>query len=92
VLDEINTEYQEFALKKDSLIGMAKDYSKKSIQQLEELKFPSLEKYLSLHYASALKTTKLNNQYTCDICEKYVCSTKKSLSAHQRGCKNQNKK
>jgi hypothetical protein len=92
VLDEINTEYQEFAIRKDALIGMAKEYSKKSIQQLEELKFPSLEKYLSLHFASALKTTKLNYQYTCDICNKYVSTNKKSLSAHQRGCKNQGKK
>ena len=93
VLESINTEYQEFALKKDSLIGITKDYCKKSISQLEELKFPSLENYLSNHFASASKiSSKLNNQYTCDICEKYVCSTKKSLSAHKRGCCKQNTK
>jgi hypothetical protein len=87
VLESINTEYQEFALKKDSLIGTTKDYCKKTIAQLEELKFPSLENYLSNHFASASKiSSKLNNQYTCDLCEKYVCSTKKSLSAHKRGC------
>ena len=89
VLESINTEYQEFALKKDTLIGITKEFSKKSLLQIEELKFPSLENYLSNHFASPLKNaTKLNNQYVCDICEKYVCSTKKSLSAHQRGCKN----
>jgi hypothetical protein len=93
VLESINTEYQEFALKKDSLIGMTKEYCKKSISQLEELKFPSLENYLSNHFASASKiSSKLNNQYTCDICEKYICSTKKSLSAHKRGCCKQNAK
>jgi len=89
VLESINTEYQDFALKKDSLIGITKEFCKKSILQLEELKFPSLENYLSNHFASASKiSSKLNNQYTCDICEKYICSTKKSLSAHKRGCKN----
>lgn len=93
ILEEINSEYHEFAIKKDALIGITKEYAKKSIQNLEELKFPSLEKYLSNHFASALKiNTKLNNQYTCELCNKYVCSTKKSLSAHQRGCKNQSKK
>jgi len=88
ILEDINNEYQDFALKKDALIGLTKDFSKKSLLQLEEMKFPSLEKYLSTHFASALKTNKLNNQYVCDICHTYVCSTKKSLSAHQRGCKN----
>ena len=88
VLNSINTEYQDFALKKDALIGMTKDLCKKSITQLEDLKFPSLENFLSNHFASASKiSSKLNNQYTCDICEKYICSTKKSLSAHKRGCK-----
>ena len=80
-------------MKKDSLIGITKEYCKKSIYQLEELKFPSLENYLSNHFASASKiSSKLNNQYTCDICEKYICSTKKSLSAHKRGCCKQNAK
>lgn len=89
ILESINIEYQDFALKKDSLIGLTKEFSKKSLIQIEEMKFPSLENYLSNHFASALKnSTKLNNQYVCDICQKYVCSTKKSLSAHQRGCKN----
>lgn len=88
ILEEINKEYHAFALKKDALIGITKEYTKKSIQHLEEMKFPSLENYLSNHFASAQKiNTKLNNQYTCDICNKYVSSTKKSLSAHQRGCR-----
>ena len=91
ILEDINNEYQEFALKKDSLIGLTKEYSKKSLSQLEDMKFPSLEKYLATHFASALKTNKLNNQYVCEICNIYVCSTKKSLSAHQRGCKNSKK-
>ena len=89
ILESINAEYHDFALKKDSLIGLTKEFSKKSLIQIEEMKFPSLENYLSNHFASALKnSTKLNNQYVCEICQKYVCSTKKSLSAHQRGCKN----
>jgi hypothetical protein len=88
ILEEINNEYQDFAIKKDTLIGITKDFTKKSLQQLEDMKFPSLEKYLSTHFATALRTNKLNNQYMCDICNLYICSTKKSLSAHQRGCKN----
>jgi hypothetical protein len=88
ILQEINDQYQEFVTKKDALIGMTKDFSKKALLQLEEMKFPSLEKYLSGYFSSATKTNRLNNQYVCDICNVYISTTKKSLSAHQRGCKN----
>ena len=89
-LEDIYKEYQSFAIHKDTLIGILKDSNKRSLAQVEELKFPGLEKYLATKYASTINVTTLSNQYRCDICNSYVCSNKKALSAHQRGCKNKN--
>jgi hypothetical protein len=88
VLDEIYKEYQDFANHKDELIGIIKESNKKTMEKIEEMKFTSLEKYLSDKYASTINTKiKLVNQLKCELCNFYVCNSKKSLSAHQRGCK-----
>ena len=83
ILEEINKEYQNFAIQKDNLIGILKEANKKSISQVEELKFPNLERYLSNKFASTANVTKLNNQFKCDICN-FITNTVKSLSAHKR--------
>jgi FtsZ-binding cell division protein ZapB len=88
LLEEINRDYQQFALKKDTLIGLTKEFSKKSLQNLEEMKLPSLDKYFLSRFASAEKPNRLKNQYVCEICNVYICSTLKAMSAHKRGCKN----
>lgn len=87
VLEEINREYQNFATQKDNLTCLFKDHLKKSMTQLEELKFPSLERLLSTRFSSTTNVTKHSNLFKCEFCNVYVCTTKKSLSAHQRGCK-----
>jgi len=88
LLEEINRDYQQFALKKDTLIGLTKEFSKKSLQNLEEMKLPSLDKYFLSRFASTEKPNRLKNQYVCEICNVYICSTLKAMSAHKRGCKN----
>jgi hypothetical protein len=82
VLDEINQEYIEFTRQKDDIILNAKDFQKKLLVQLENLRLNTLSKYLSNKYANSQKTG-----YTCEYCSLYTAQTKKSLSAHVRACK-----
>ena len=82
LLDEINQEYQFFISQKDVLLNVFKDYQKKILTTIEDLKFPNLDKYLSTKYASVKKQC-----YVCEICNIFEAPNKKSLSAHQRGCK-----
>jgi hypothetical protein len=84
LLDEINQEYIEFNRQRDEIILSSKDYQKRLISQLENLKINALNKYLSTKYSSNEKTG-----YTCEYCNMYTCKTKKSLSAHVRACKKQ---
>ena len=82
LLDEINQEYLSFNKQKDDIILMSKDYQKKLIGQLENLKMNALNKYLSTKYSNNEKTG-----FTCEYCNVFSASTKKSLSAHVRACK-----
>ena len=81
ILDSINQEYQVYIQQKESMMTLLKDFSKKMTSQIEDLKFPELDKYLSQKYAY-VKT----RCFTCDLCNTFTCSTKASLSAHKRGC------
>jgi hypothetical protein len=82
LLDEINQEYLSFNKQKDEIILMSKDYQKKLIGQLENLKMNALNKYLSTKYSNNEKTG-----FSCEYCNVFSASTKKSLSAHVRACK-----
>lgn len=84
VLNDIYKEYQHFVTQRDSLISIIKESNKKMLSTVDELKFTCLNKYLSLKYATQ---TVLKNSFPCDICKKFVGTTKQSLSAHKRGCK-----
>ena len=91
VLDDINRDYQSFAVQKENLINVLKDSNKKSLLILEELKFPSLDKYLAGKYASIsnIKRQITSNKYICEICNVFSCDSVKSLSAHKRKHKNE---
>lgn len=84
LLDEINQEYIEFNKQRDEIILTSKDFQRKLISQLENLKMNALTKYLSTKFSSNAKTG-----YTCEYCSQFTASTKKSLSAHTRACKKQ---
>jgi vacuolar-type H+-ATPase subunit E/Vma4 len=81
VLDDINREYQHFVLQKDSISNTLKDNYKKILAQLDEIKFTSLDKFLSTRYASCKK-----QGFTCDLCNQFHVGTLKGLAAHKRGC------
>ena len=88
VLHEINKEYQGFAQNKDALIGVLKENEKQAFQLLNKMKMPYLEKYIYETCDTEISTKlQVVNQFKCELCNYYICNTKKALSAHQRGCK-----
>jgi hypothetical protein len=86
LLDGINEEYQKYISQKENMIVLLRDFQKKMTTQIEDIKFPELEKYLSQKYAY-VKTA----CFTCDLCNNFTASSKQSISAHKRGCSKKNK-
>jgi hypothetical protein len=78
-LDNINKEYQMFISNKLSHIKTIKDYHQRLLSQIEEIKIPSLEHYLSKLYAYSSK------EDVCEYCN-YVAKNSRALTAHYRGC------
>jgi len=82
VLNDINKEYQLFISQKEALIGVYKDCQKKVLSQIDELRFPCLDKYLSTKF-----TTQIQKQgFKCDLCKAFNANNLKALAAHKRGC------
>jgi hypothetical protein len=81
LVDNINEEYQKYIAQKENMIVLLRDFQKKMISQIEDIKFPELDKYLSQKYAYVK-----NACLVCDLCNNYNASNKQSLSAHKRGC------
>jgi len=81
LLDSINEEYQKYILQKESILMLLKDFTKKMTAQIDDIKFPELDKYLSQKYAYVK-----NSFFACDLCNSFNAPSKQSLSAHKRGC------
>jgi len=79
-LDDINKEYQNFVNNKLTHIKTIKDFQQKLISQVDDIKLPSLEHYLSRMYASSA-----SKENICDYCN-YVAKNVRALTAHHRGC------
>jgi len=86
VLDDINKEYQLFLSQKEALINIYKECQKKVLTQIEELRFPQLDKYLSTKYIAQ----PLKPGHKCDICKSFNANNLKALAAHKRGCVRKN--
>jgi hypothetical protein len=82
VLDEINKEYQLFISQKEALISLYKDCSKKVLSQIDEIRFTSLDKYLSTKYTNTVQKP----GFKCDMCKAFNANNLKALAAHKRGC------
>jgi hypothetical protein len=52
VLDSINDDFQNFLNQKESLLMIVRDFNKKISTQIDDIQFPTLEKYLSNKYAT----------------------------------------
>jgi len=81
ILDEINREYQSFILQKETIMSTLKESYKKILTQIEELRFVSLDKFLSTRYSYFKK-----QGFICNLCNVFSVSTLKGLAAHKRGC------
>lgn len=80
VLDNIHKEYTAYRLQKDNLQKMIKEMHNKLMKQVDELKLPDLENYLSMYYSFS------SGKFTCPYCG-FISEKKAGLSAHERGCK-----
>ena len=79
MLEYINVEYQNFVSSKTALMKLAKDFNQKLIKQIEEIKMPTLENYLSSKYSFS------SNKFVCEFCS-FVGKNQQSRAAHLRGC------
>ena len=84
-LDEINKEYSRFIERKLSIIDILKDFHKKITNEVDEIKFPCLSKYLVSKCGSILNNE--NETILCNICNKFEATNNRALSAHQKACK-----
>lgn len=77
-LDSINAEFQVFLAHRDALVTSVRDFQKKMITQIEELKMPELQIYLCGKYATAQ-----NLQYACHECGE-MFAKKNALASHMK--------
>jgi hypothetical protein len=86
-LEEINIEYRKFSLNKDKMISHIKETYKTSLSNMDDIKMPSLDKYLSQIFVLE-NTINLMNEFHCHCGKSY--QTPRGLSMHQHACKNKN--
>ena len=84
-IDEINKEYSRFIERKSNIIDILKDFHKRITSEVDEIKFPSLSKYLASKCGSILNND--HETIVCNICNTFEAPNNKSLSAHKRSCK-----
>ena len=81
-LELINSEYYLFITQKNAVIELFKENQKKVISQMDELRFPCLEKFLVGKFTAPIQKAGLK----CDLCKGFNANNLKALAAHKRGC------
>ena len=79
ILQDINKEFVNYINQKFSLLKLIKDFNEKINFSINELKMPTLEKFLSSKFAFSIN----QSDNVCKYCEKII---PKSLSQHYRYC------
>jgi hypothetical protein len=82
ILDTINNEYQLFLSQKTAVVDVFKESQKKVLSQIDEIRFPTLDKYLATKYSAPIQKPGLK----CDLCKSFSANNLKALAAHKRGC------
>jgi hypothetical protein len=82
ILEEINKEYQMFIQHKETMANILKESMKKIFAQMEEFKFPALEKYLYGKFSTQIQ----KQGFKCELCKQFLANNLKALAAHKRGC------
>jgi hypothetical protein len=83
LLNEINEEYNKLISQKETVINLVKEFQKKIIISIDDIKLPSLQKYMY----NTLPSDKMSQTITCTRCNIFVAKSKSSLSAHHKSCK-----
>ena len=86
ILENINTEYQLFISQKNAVIEVFKESQKKVLAQIDELRFPCLDKYLATKFSAPVQKPGLK----CELCKSFTANNLKALAAHKRGCNRKN--
>ena len=86
ILDAINNEYQIFISQKAAVVEVFKESQKKVLTQIDEFRFPALDKFLSTKYSAPIQKPGLK----CDLCKSFCGNNLKALAAHKRGCARKN--
>ena len=82
ILDIINNDYQTFLSQKSAIAEVFKEHQKKVLSQIDELKLPALDRFLSSKYMAPIPKPGLK----CELCKSYFANNLKALAAHKRGC------
>jgi hypothetical protein len=82
IMDAINNEYQLFISQKNAVIEVFKESQKKVLAQVDEIRFPALDKFLATKYSAPIQKPGLK----CDLCKSFSANNLKALAAHKRGC------
>lgn len=80
ILDEINKEYNNYRNQKETLQKMIKETQNNLLKEIDKLKMPNLEKYLTLYYTFPVSS------FSCKFCD-FTSRSKSGLSNHQKWCK-----
>lgn len=83
ILFEINKEHQLFVTQKEELQKYIKLNQIQMLNQVDSIKFSSLNSYLSSHFDN----TEHKGIHKCNLCNYYTSNTLKGMAAHKRGCK-----
>ena len=81
-LKAINDEYNIFIKNKIIQINTVETFNKTIIKNINEMKLPSIEKYLS----NCGCTRETFKEWNCKFCER-LFKTEKGLTNHNRSCK-----
>ena len=79
IIKNINYDYQTFLTNRESALHIIKDNYKKTLDLFTQFKLPSLEKYLSTHFADTKK-----NLIVCSYCKKYETGNLRYIKTNQR--------
>ena len=84
ILENINSEFQEFTKIKEEFYVLIQDEQKKLTKQLNKIQFPNLDLYLNSIFATSHKTS-----IKCDYCQREFKGRQpaKALARHLPSCK-----
>lgn len=82
IIEQINTDYQTFILKRELTLNHIKESTKKTIQYIEEMELKNLNNYLSSKFSFKNSST-----LKCNLCNNFIGTNLKSLAVHKRKCK-----